>query len=40
MDFGNKEFEIRILNDKKLVVHNMYEFLYAADKYLKGVNSL
>ena len=36
MDFGKKEFNIRILNDRKLVVHNMKEFLNAADKYLKG----
>lgn len=36
MDFGSGEFEIRILNDKKLVVHDMDEFLDAAEKYLKG----
>jgi len=36
MDFGSGEFEIRILNGKKLVVHDMDEFLDAAEKYLKG----
>ena len=35
MDFGKEDFEIRILNDRKLIVHNMREFLDAADKYLK-----
>ena len=35
MDFVNEDFEIRILNDKKLIVHNMREFLDAADKYLR-----
>uniref|UniRef100_I5ARP3 DUF4869 domain-containing protein n=1 Tax=Eubacterium cellulosolvens (strain ATCC 43171 / JCM 9499 / 6) TaxID=633697 RepID=I5ARP3_EUBC6 len=36
MNFGSKSFDIRILNDKKLVVHNMSEFLDAAEKYLIG----
>lgn len=39
MDFGKKDFEIRILNyknkNKKLIVHNMREFLDAANDYLK-----
>ena len=35
MDFGPGEFSIRILNDRKLVVHNMEEFLDAAAKYLR-----
>lgn len=35
MDFGNEPFEIRVLNDKKLVVHNMNELLDAGNKYLK-----
>lgn len=37
MDFGKGDFEIRILNDKRMVVHNMREFLDAAEKYLMGV---
>ena len=36
MDFGNGEFDIRILNDRKLVVHNMQEFLTAGASYLRG----
>ena len=38
MDFGKKDFEIRILNNKnkKLIVHNMREFLDVANDYLKG----
>ena len=38
MDFGKKDFEIRILNnkDKKLIVHNMRDFLDAVNDYLKG----
>ena len=35
MDFGDAEFEIRVLNDRKLVVHNMDEFLTAGIKYLR-----
>lgn len=35
MDFGPGEFEIRILNDRKLVVHNMEEFIDAGVKYLR-----
>lgn len=35
MDFGTDEFEIRVLNDKKLIVHNMEEFLEAGVKYLR-----
>ena len=35
MNFGPGEFEIRILNDRKLVAHNMEEFLDAAVKYLR-----
>ncbi|MCR5625411.1 MAG: DUF4869 domain-containing protein [Lachnospiraceae bacterium] len=34
MDFGPGEFEIRILNHRKLIVHNMKEFLDAGVKYL------
>jgi hypothetical protein len=38
MDFGKKDFEIRILNNKnkKLIVHNMRDFLDAVNDYLKG----
>ena len=36
MDFGNGTFDIRILNDRKLVVHNMQEFLTAGVSYLRG----
>ena len=36
MNFGPGEFEIRIMNHDKMVVHNMSEFLDAADKYLIG----
>ncbi len=39
MNFGKEAFDIRILNDKKLVVHNMEDFLKAADKYLKEAES-
>ena len=35
MDFGNRNFNIRILNDRKLVVHNMQEFLTAGAFYLR-----
>lgn len=35
MDFGKGTFEIRILNDRKLVVHNMQEFLIAGAHYLR-----
>ena len=35
MDFGPGNFEIRILNDKKLIIHNMEEFLAAGSKYLR-----
>ncbi len=35
MNFGKGNFEIRILNDRKLVVHNMQEFLAAGAKYLR-----
>lgn len=35
MDFGKGSFNIRILNDRKLIVHNMEELLDAADKYLQ-----
>ena len=35
MDFGKEEFEIRILNHKTLVAHNMAEFLDAGAKYLR-----
>ena len=35
MDFGDEEFEIRILNDRKLIVHNMKEFVDAGIKYLR-----
>ena len=36
MDFGKGNFEIRILNHRKLVVHNMKEFLDAGAYYLRG----
>ena len=35
MDFGKGEFEIRILNHRTLVAHNMQEFLDAGIKYLQ-----
>ena len=35
MNFGTGEFEIRILNDNKFVVHTMQEFLEAGAKYLR-----
>jgi hypothetical protein len=35
MDFGKGEFRIRVLNDKKLVAHNMQEFLDAGAFYLR-----
>ena len=36
MDFGmDKSFDIRILNDKKLVVHDMEGFLAAGSRYLR-----
>lgn len=35
MNFGTGEFEIRILNENKLVVHTMQEFLCAGAKYLR-----
>ena len=35
MDFGADHFDIRILNDRKLVVHNMRELLDAGVKYLQ-----
>lgn len=35
MDFGKEPFEIRILNDRKLIVYNMQEFLDAGVKYLR-----
>ena len=35
MDFGDDPFDIRILNKKGLVVHNMQEFLNAGVKYLQ-----
>ncbi len=40
MDFGEGEFEIRVLNDRKLVAHNMQEFLTAGVFYLRreGLN--
>lgn len=34
MDFGPGDFNIRIMNDRKLVVHNMRELLDAGAKYL------
>ena len=36
MNFGKGTFDIRILNDKKLVVHNMQEFLTVGGAYLRG----
>ena len=35
MDFGDGDFDIRILNDKKLITHNMQEFLNAGAFYLR-----
>lgn len=35
MNFGNGPFEIRILNDRRLVVHDMQEFLTAGMRYLQ-----
>ncbi len=35
MDFGKGDFKIRILNDRKLVAHNMQEFLDAGVFYLR-----
>ena len=35
MDFGDGDFDIRILNDKKLITHNMQEFLSAGAFYLR-----
>lgn len=35
MDFGPGEFNIRVLNNKKLIAHNMLEFLDAGAKYLR-----
>lgn len=35
MDFGKGEFEIRILNHRTLIAHNMQEFLDAGIKYLQ-----
>ena len=34
MNFGSQPFNIRILNSKNIVVHNMQEFLDAGVKYL------
>lgn len=35
MDFGKGEFDIKILNDGKLIVHDMQEFLVAGASYLR-----
>lgn len=35
MNFGKGDFQIRILNNKKLVAHNMQEFLEAGAHYLR-----
>lgn len=35
MDFGEGRFDIRILNHRKLVVHDMQEFLIAGAHYLR-----
>ncbi len=35
MDFGPGEFDIRILNHRDLIVHNMQEFLLAGADYLR-----
>lgn len=35
MNFGDAEFDIKILNGKKTVVHNMKEFLLAGASYLR-----
>lgn len=36
MNFGSEPFEIRVLNDSKLIAHNMQEFLDAGVYYLQG----
>lgn len=36
MNFGNGKFDIRILNDRKLIVHNMQEFLLVGNSYLRN----
>ena len=38
MDFGKGKYDIRILNDKKLVTHDMQEFLNAGALYLREGN--
>lgn len=35
MDFGSGDFEIRILNRKNLIAHNMQEFLYTGASILR-----
>ena len=35
MDFGEGAFDIRVLNDKKLIAHDMQEFLEAGNRYLR-----
>ena len=39
MDFGEKDFEIRILNNNE-VVHNMKELILVAGEYLQGGEDL
>ena len=38
MDFGDCRFDIRILNARKLIVHDMQEFLIAGASYLREGN--
>ena len=37
MNFGKGSFDIRVLNNRKLIVHDMQEFLDAGAKYLREV---
>ena len=39
MDFGSGEFDIRILNHRDLIVHNMQEFLLAGADCLRRSRS-
>ena len=37
MDFGDGEFEIKIMNKKNCIVHNMYEFLMVGHEILREI---
>ena len=39
MDFGSGNFDIRIMNHRNLIVHNMEEFLDAGIEYLRKIPS-